>query len=70
MPVCIVKKTSATESGVIQVNGKIAVFKNKNVAKAFLADRGIYCMVGYSFPEMTPKEENEESANVEQEPVA
>jgi hypothetical protein len=76
MPYCIVKKTSAKESALLTVNGKTVAFQTKLDAKKFLANQGVYCLVGYSFPEieLTPEEIDPvleaEVPNVEQEPVA
>lgn len=66
MPVCIVKKLNGQDN-LYLINGKPAIFQTKFDAKKFLANKGVYCMVGYSFPEVELKEEQ---SNVEQEPVA
>lgn len=58
MPICIVKKTSKTESAVLaDGNKKTLLFESKLQAKVFLANRGVYCLVGYQFVEVELKQE-------------
>jgi len=71
MPVIVFRKNSLTGESAALTNAdkQLLAFKDKNAAKIYLANQGIYCMVGYSFPEVEIKPE-EEAADAAAEPTA